>query len=61
MPGTEITRAQYRRNGLHFASNLTDAEWALIAHRLPPRRRMGRPQRPICAGFVEAIMPAPPS
>jgi len=34
MPWTEITRAQYQREGLRFASDMTDAEWALIARRL---------------------------
>jgi hypothetical protein len=31
MPWTEITRAEYQRNGLRYASDLTDAEWALVA------------------------------
>jgi hypothetical protein len=30
MPRTEITRAKYRRSGLRYASDMTDAEWALI-------------------------------
>ena len=30
MAWTEITRRQYRRDGLRYASDLTDAEWALI-------------------------------
>ena len=56
MPWTEITRAQYRRDGLRFASTLTDAEWALIARRLPPRRRMGRPRTTGLRRVVEAIL-----
>ncbi|WP_201159872.1 IS5 family transposase [Rhodoplanes elegans] len=56
MPWTEITRAQYRRDGLRFASNPTDAEWALIARRLPPRRRMGRPRTTGLRRVVEAIL-----
>ncbi|RAI34041.1 IS5 family transposase, partial [Rhodoplanes roseus] len=56
MPWTEITRAQYRRDGLRFASNLTDAEWALIARRLPPRRRVGRPRTTDLRRVVEAIL-----
>jgi putative transposase len=44
MPWTEITRAQYRRDELRYASDMTDAEWALIARQLPPRRRLGRPR-----------------
>ena len=30
MAWTEITRAQYQRGGLRYASDTTDAEWALI-------------------------------
>jgi putative transposase len=56
MPWTEITRAQYRRDGLRFASDMTDAEWALIARRLPPRRRLGRPRKTDLRKVVEAIL-----
>lgn len=56
MPWTEITRDQYRRDGLHFASDLTDAEWALIARRFPPRRRLGRPRTTDLRRVVEAIL-----
>lgn len=56
MPWTEITRAQYRRDGLRFASDLTDSEWALIARRLPPRRRVGRPRTTDLRRVVEAIL-----
>jgi len=35
MPWTETTREQYRRNGLRYASDLTDEEWALIARWMP--------------------------
>ena len=30
MPWTETTRSQYQRDGLRFASDMTDAEWALV-------------------------------
>jgi hypothetical protein len=43
MPWTEITRSQYQRNGLRYAGDMTDAEWALIARRMPARRHLGRP------------------
>jgi transposase len=55
MPWTEITRGQYRREGLRFASDMTDAEWALIAPWLPPRRRLGRPRTADLRRVVEAI------
>src|SRR5450759_5796359 len=42
---TEITRPQDRRDGLRYASDTTDAEWALIApHLPPPPRRRRRPR-----------------
>jgi putative transposase len=56
MPWTEITRAQYQRDGLRFASDMTDAEWALIARRLPARRRLGRPRTTDLRRVVEAIL-----
>jgi transposase len=42
MPWTEITRRQYRRDGLRYASDLTDEEWQLIAPHLPPAKPLGR-------------------
>jgi len=40
---TATTRAQHRREGVRFPSDLTDAEWAVLAPLLPPRRPVGRP------------------
>ena len=31
MAWTEITRPQYQRDGLRYASDTTDAEWAVSA------------------------------
>ncbi len=56
MPWTEITRVQYQRCGLRYASDMTDAEWALIERRLPPRRRLGRPREVRLRRVVEAIL-----
>jgi len=42
MSWTEITRRQYRRVGLRYASDLTDEEWKLIAPHLPPAKPLGR-------------------
>jgi transposase len=56
MPWTEITRAQYRRNELRYASDMTDAEWALIVRRMPPRRHLGRPREVDLRKVVEAIL-----
>jgi len=56
MPWTETTRADYLRKGLRYASDMTDAEWRLIARRLPPRRRLGRPREVDLRKVVEAIL-----
>src|SRR5262245_51102292 len=45
MSWTEITRPHYSREGLRYASDVTDQEWRLIAAFLPKRRRVGRPRR----------------
>jgi transposase len=41
---TEITRGRYRREGQRYASDLTDAEWAVVAPLLPEPCRRGRPR-----------------
>lgn len=56
MPWTEITRRQYQRIGLGYTSDMTDAEWVLIARRLPGRRRLGRPRRTDLRRVVEAVL-----
>ena len=43
MISTERTRRQHARVGDKYASDLTDAEWALIAPLMPPRRTTGKP------------------
>jgi len=55
MPWTKITRDEYQRNGLRYASDLTDAEWALIRRKMPPRRRLGRPREVDLREVVQAI------
>lgn len=55
MPWTEITRPQYRREGLRYASDLADAEWALIEPFMPGRRRLGRPRATELRSVVNAI------
>lgn len=56
MPWTEITRPQYRRAGLRYASDTTDAEWALIAPFMPERRRLGRPRTTDLRVVMDAIL-----
>jgi transposase len=56
MPWTEITRAHYLREGLHYASDMTDAEWRLLVPLLPQPRRLGRPRTTDLRRVVEATL-----
>jgi len=56
MAWTETTRAHYRREGLRYASDLTDAEWALIEPLLPLPQRRGRPRTTDLRRLFEAIL-----
>ena len=56
MAWTEITRRKYRRDGLRYASHLTDAEWALIEPLLPPASSLGRPRETDLRSVVNAIL-----
>lgn len=56
MPWTEITRPHYVREGMRYASDLTDAEWRLIAPLLPAPSRIGRPRRTDLRLVVNAIL-----
>jgi transposase len=56
MPWTEITRPQYRREGLRYASDVTDEEWALIEPHLPPARPLGRPRATDLREVVNAVL-----
>ena len=42
---TAATRAQHSRDELRFASDLTDAAWAIVAPLLPAGSPVGRPPR----------------
>ena len=55
MPWTEITRCDYRRDGLRYASDVKDAEWALLEPHMPPPRRLGRPRRTDLREVVNAL------
>lgn len=52
---TEITRRQYRRDGLRYASDLTDDEWGLIEPLLPPPFRRGRPRTTLMRDVLNAL------
>ena len=53
---TEITRAPYRRDHLRYASDVTDAEWSLLAPLMPARRRVGHPRIVDLRVVVNAIL-----
>ncbi|QBL94379.1 IS5 family transposase ISGdi3 [Komagataeibacter saccharivorans] len=56
MVWTEITRAQYQRDDLEYASDLRDAEWALVAPLMPEKKRLGRLRCTDLRRVVEAIL-----
>ena len=55
MAWTEITRAKYRRDGLRYASDTTDEEWAVIERLMPPAHGRGRPRETSLRDIVNAI------
>jgi putative transposase len=56
VPWTEITRREYRREGLRYASDTTDAEWALIEPFMPAPSPLGRPRETELRAVVNAIL-----
>jgi len=56
MAWTEITRPHYERDGLRYASDLKDVEWALIEPFMPPPSPIGRPRETELRSVVNAIM-----
>jgi transposase len=56
MVWTDITRAQHARTHLRYASDLTQAEWHLIAAYLPAPHPRGRPRRVSLRRVIEAIL-----
>src|SRR5258708_36918079 len=53
--GTEITRRKYDREGQRYASDVTDAEWALIEPHMPTVKRLGRPRDAELRAVLDAI------
>lgn len=56
MVWTKTTRAQHARDHLRYASDLTAAEWALIAPALPLAAIRGRPRTTDLRAVVEALL-----
>jgi transposase len=52
---TEITRPKHQRNGLRYASDTTDQEWALIEPHVPPPASCGRTRETSMREVVNAI------
>jgi transposase len=52
---TEDNRKLYDRKGLRYPSDMTDAEWALIAPLIPPEKRHGRHRTVNLREVVNAI------
>ena len=55
MSWTEIARIKYRRDGLRYASDTTDEEWALIEPHMPAKFRVGRPRETKMRAVLDAI------
>ena len=55
MAWTEITRRQYQRDGLRYASDTTASEWALIEPHLPAPAECGRPRETNMRDVVNAM------
>jgi transposase len=52
---TEITRPQYLRKGLRYASDVTEAEWRVIEPHLPAPKLLGRPRKIALMAVVNAL------
>lgn len=56
MPWTETTRPHYEPRCRRYASDLTDAEWALVEPLMPPPSRIGRPRKTDLREVVNALL-----
>ncbi len=56
MAWDDIARGEHRRGGLRYQSDLSDAEWVLIAALLPGPRPGGRPRTTSLRDVLEAIL-----
>lgn len=56
MSWTEITRSEYRRDGLRYSSDLTDGEWTILCRFMPERSLIGRPRTTDLRAVVNAIL-----
>ncbi len=56
MAWTELTRREHDRKGDKYASDMRDAEWALIAPLMPPPKTTGRPRTTCLRDVVDALL-----
>ncbi len=56
MPWTASARRQYARPAARYATDLTDAEFALVAPHLPAPSRLGRPREVDLREVLDAIL-----
>lgn len=56
MAWTEITRPNYCRDGLRYASDLNDEEWRLIEPMMPGPSQLGRPRTTRMRDVMDAIL-----
>ena len=56
MAWTELTRRQHARTGGRHASDLTDAEWAIIEPLMPSHKSTGRPRGTDLRTVFDAIL-----
>ena len=56
MAWTELTRRQHDRKSDKYASDMSDAEWALIAPLMPPPKTTGRPRTTCLRDVFDAIL-----
>jgi putative transposase len=52
---TDITRQEHKRNNARYPSDMSDAEWAVIAPFVPTARFGGRPRKVVMREIVNAI------
>ena len=55
MSWTEITRPQYRRDDLRYASDMREAEWLLLSFFLDRPCHLGRPRQVDLRAVIDAI------
>ena len=53
---TRENRGRYDRSGLRYPSDLTDAEWRLIAPLIPPAKRGGNKRTVVVREVVNGVM-----